>query len=163
MMFASRSSNWLSTSLSCCHGSLGRAYRPEEVLCVGGFGHRPLKAHDLIASQAFIVMMAADEFKDTTMAANQLWLTDFTYLKVIGWGSFYLSTILDDFSRYIVAWKLSTTMKAPDVTDTLELALQAAGIDTARVVHRLRRRDWLATQTRMPKEPKKPPIDQSMG
>jgi glycosidase len=26
------------------------------------------------------------------------------YLKVIGWGWFYLSTILDDFSRYIIAW-----------------------------------------------------------
>jgi len=37
---------------------------------------------------------------------------------VIGWGWFYLSTILDDFSRYIVAWKLCTTMKAEDVTET---------------------------------------------
>ena len=46
----------------------------------------------------------------------QLWQTDFTYLKVTGWGWFYLSTVLDDFSRYIVAWKLCTTMKAEDVT-----------------------------------------------
>src|SRR6266853_1014353 len=57
------------------------------------------------------VMKAADEFKDKTTAPNQLWQTDFTYLKVIGWGWFYLSTILDDFSRYIIAWKLCTTMK----------------------------------------------------
>ncbi len=35
---------------------------------------------------------------------------------MIGWGWFYLSTILDDFSRYIIAWKLCTTMKAEDVT-----------------------------------------------
>jgi putative transposase len=27
-------------------------------------------------------------------------------LKVIGWGWFYLSTVLDDYSRYILAWKL---------------------------------------------------------
>ena len=78
--------------------------------------YRLLKAHDLIASPAFIVMMAADEFKDKTTAPNQLWQTDFTYLKVIGWGWFYLSTILDDFSRYIIAWKLCTTMKVEDVT-----------------------------------------------
>jgi transposase InsO family protein len=26
---------------------------------------------------------------------------------VIGWGWFYLSSVLDDFSRYIVAWKLA--------------------------------------------------------
>ena len=91
--------------------------------------YRLLKAHDLITSPAFIVMKAADEFKNKTTAPDQLWQTDFTYLKVTGWGWFYLSTVLDDFSRYIVAWKLCTTMKAEDVTDTLELALQASGLD----------------------------------
>jgi transposase InsO family protein len=100
--------------------------------------YRLLKAHDLITSPAFIVVKAADEFKDKTTAPNQLWQTDFTYLKVIGWGWFYLSTILDDFSRYIIAWKLCATMKAEDVTDTLELALEVSGIDAARVIHRPR-------------------------
>ena len=83
--------------------------------------YRLLKAHDLITSPAFVVIKAADEFRDKTTAPNQLWQTDFTYLKVIGWGWFYLSTILDDFSRYIIAWKLCTTMRADDVTDTLKL------------------------------------------
>jgi putative transposase len=41
--------------------------------------YRLLKAHDLIASPAFIVMKAADEFKDKTTAPNELWQTDFTY------------------------------------------------------------------------------------
>jgi putative transposase len=98
--------------------------------------YRLLKAHDLIASPAFIVMKAADEFKDKTTAPNELWQTDFTYLKVIGWGWFYLSTVLDDFSRYIIAWKLCTTMSAEDVTATLEMAVDAAGLDKARVFHR---------------------------
>ncbi len=74
--------------------------------------YRLLKALDLIASPAYIVVKAADEFSDKTTAPNQLWQTDFTYLKVIGWGWFYLSSVLDDFSRYIIAWKLCTTMKA---------------------------------------------------
>ena len=100
--------------------------------------YRLLKAHDLITSPAFVVIKAADEFRDKTTAPNQLWQTDFTYLKVIGWGWFYLSTILDDFSRYVIAWKLCTTMKASDVTDTLTLALQASGRDGARVVHKPR-------------------------
>jgi len=100
--------------------------------------YRLLKAHDLITSPAFIVMKAADEFKDKTTAPDQLWQTDFTYLKVTGWGWFYLSTVLDDFSRYIVAWKLCTTMKAEDVTDTLGLALQASGLDQVNVAHRPR-------------------------
>ena len=63
---------------------------------------------------------------------------DFTYLKVTGWGWFYLSTVLDDFSRYIVAWKLCTTMSAADVTATLELALQASGLDPADLPQRPR-------------------------
>ena len=100
--------------------------------------YRLLKAHELIASPAYIVVKAADQFKDKTTAPNQLWQTDFTYLKVIGWGWFYLSTVLDDFSRYIIAWKLCTTMKVGDVTDTLDLALTASGCDQAKVVHRPR-------------------------
>jgi transposase InsO family protein len=100
--------------------------------------YRLLKAHDLITSHAFIVIKAADEFKDKTTAPNQLWQTDFTYFKIIGWGWFYLSTVLDDFSRYIIAWKLCTTMKASYVTETLNMALEASGCDNAKVVHKPR-------------------------
>ena len=46
--------------------------------------YRLLKAHDLITTPAFIVIKAADEFRDKTTAPNQLWQTDFTYLKVTG-------------------------------------------------------------------------------
>jgi len=48
--------------------------------------YRLLKAHDLVPSPAFIVVKAADVFKDKTSAPHQLWQTDFTYLKVIGWA-----------------------------------------------------------------------------
>ena len=85
-----------------------------------------------------MVIKAADEFRDKTTAPNQLWQTDFTYLKVIGWGWFYLSTILDDYSRYIIAWKLCTNMTADDVTATLTLALEASGCNRANVVHKPR-------------------------
>src|SRR5260221_12095884 len=43
----------------------------------------------------------------------------------------YLSTVLDDYSRYITALKLCTTIRAEDVTNTLELALAASGCDQA--------------------------------
>jgi transposase InsO family protein len=100
--------------------------------------YRLLKAEGLITSPAFILMQAADRFANPTTAINQLWQTDFTYLKVTGWGWFYLSTVLDDFSRYIVAWKLCATMAAADVTNTLELALQASGLDRTDIDHRPR-------------------------
>ena len=48
--------------------------------------YRLLKSLDLITSPAFIVIKAADEFRDKTTAINLLWQTYFTYLKVIGWG-----------------------------------------------------------------------------
>ena len=100
--------------------------------------YRLLKAHDLISSPAFIVMKAASEFKDKTTAINQMWQTDFTYFKIIGWGWMYLSTILDDCSRYIISWKLCSTMKTSDVTDTLNMALEASGCDQVNVVHKPR-------------------------
>jgi transposase InsO family protein len=83
-------------------------------------------------------MKAADHFANPTTAPNQLWQTDFTYLKVIGWGWFYLSTVLDDFSRYILACKLCTTMSATDVSDTLQVALQASGLDQVKLLHQPR-------------------------
>ena len=84
------------------------------------------------------MIKAADAFKDKTVRPNQLWQANFTSLEVIGWGWFYLSTILDDFSRYIIARKLCTTMRAGDVTETLTLALEAAGCDRAEGVHKPR-------------------------
>lgn len=75
---------------------------------------RILKAADLITAPDYVVIKTADEFKDKTTAIDEMWQTDFTYFKIIGWGWYYLSTILDDYSRYIIAWKLCTTMRASD-------------------------------------------------
>lgn len=68
--------------------------------------YRILKAEDLIAAPAHVVIRAADAFRGKTTRPNELWQTDFTCLKVIGRGWVYLSTILDDHSRYSIAWKL---------------------------------------------------------
>ncbi|CAN7508234.1 IS3 family transposase [Devosia sp. LjRoot3] len=100
--------------------------------------YRLLKAHDLITSPAYVVIKAANAFHTKTSRPNQMWQTDFTYFKIIGWGWMYLSTVLDDYSRYILAWKLCSTMRAQDVTDTLDMALAASGCDQAHVQHRPR-------------------------
>ena len=80
--------------------------------------YRILKSHDLITSPAYILMQAGDCFKNPTRRIHELWQTDFTYFRITGWGWYYLSTVLDDFSRYIIAWKLTTSMTALDVKDT---------------------------------------------
>jgi transposase InsO family protein len=100
--------------------------------------YRILKAYDLITSPAFVVLAAAKSFQHPSHRPNELWQTDFTYLHVVGWGWYYLSTVLDDFSRYILAWTLRTSMAATDVMETLDLARAAAGVDHVAVVHRPR-------------------------
>jgi transposase InsO family protein len=100
--------------------------------------YRLLKAHDLITSPAYILMQADDTFSHPTTRVNEMWQTDFTYFKIIGWGWYYLSTVLDDYSRFIVAWRLCTSMAAADVTDTLDEARAFTGIDQVKVKHRPR-------------------------
>jgi putative transposase len=67
-----------------------------------------------------------------------MWQTDFTYFRIIHGGWYYLSTVLDDFSRYIIAWKLSPTMGATDVTETLDEAIAITGVDQVKGKHRPR-------------------------
>jgi putative transposase len=47
--------------------------------------YRILKAHDLITSPAFVLITAADRFAHPTTRPNELWQSDFTYLRVVGW------------------------------------------------------------------------------
>jgi transposase InsO family protein len=57
---------------------------------------------------------------------------------VVGWGWYYLSTVLDDSSCKILAWKLGPTRRIEDVTETLDLARAATGVDRVRVAHKPR-------------------------
>ena len=100
--------------------------------------YRILKAYDLITSPAYIVLSAADRFKNPTTRVNELWQTDFTYFKVTGWGWYYLASVLDDYSRYIISWKLFASMSTEDVKEVLDLAIEKSGIDKIHVRHRPR-------------------------
>ena len=92
--------------------------------------YRILKARGLITAPAHIFMSASDEFKDKTTFVHQMWQTDFTYFKILGWGWYYLSTVLDDYSRYIVHWELCRTMKADDVKRSVDRAIIKAKLIT---------------------------------
>ena len=100
--------------------------------------YRILRGFDLVKSPVFQMLSAKDKFEKPTRRVNELWQTDFTQFKVLDWGYYYLSTVLDDYSRFILAWKLSPTMAATDVQETLELALKCSGLQRARVRHRPR-------------------------
>jgi len=91
--------------------------------------YRILKERGLITSPAWILMQAADEYKDKTSYINQQWQTDFTYFKIIGWGWYFLSTVLDDFSRYIITWELCKNMETDDAKRSIEEAITETGVN----------------------------------
>jgi transposase InsO family protein len=82
----------------------------------------------LITTPAYRLLEASDRYTNPTTAIHQLWQTDFTYFKIQSWGWYYLSTVLDDYSRFILAWQLSPNMQATDAEKTLQKALHAAGL-----------------------------------
>ena len=100
--------------------------------------YRLLKQYDLITSPAYILLQAGDKFHTPTRRINELWQTDFTYFKLVGWGWYFLSTVLDDYSCYIFSWKLTTTMSADDVKLTLDDAIEQTGVAQVMVKHRPR-------------------------
>ena len=90
--------------------------------------YRILKRAGLITSPAHILLAAEKEFSNKTTRVHQMWQTDFTYMKIQGWGWYYLSTVLDDFSRFIVHWELCNSMGTNDVERTINQALRKAGL-----------------------------------
>ena len=92
--------------------------------------YRILKFRGLITAPAHIFLSAADEFTSKTGFVHQMWQTDFTYFKILGWGWYYLSTVLDDYSRYIVHWELCSNMKVDDVKRTVDTAIVKAKLIT---------------------------------
>jgi transposase InsO family protein len=94
---------------------------------------RILKAVDLITGRAFILVKAADQVKHSTKRVNELWPTDFSQINVVSWDYYYLSTVLDDFSRYMLAWTLTPALNHRAVEQTLEPA--ATGVKPVAVKH----------------------------
>jgi putative transposase len=100
--------------------------------------YRILKVHNLISSPAYTVIAAADKFANPTKRVNELWQTDFTYFKVIQWGWYYLSTVLDDYSRYIIAWELCRNATAEAVKGLVDRAITISGVKHVNIVNRPR-------------------------
>ena len=75
-------------------------FTDEALLRVGSHGLPPAEGPRSTTSPAYVVIKAADAFHTKTTRPNEMWQTDFTYFKIIGWGWMYSSTVLDDFALH---------------------------------------------------------------
>ena len=90
--------------------------------------YRILKREGLIRPAEIIGFKAAKEYRHKTKRPNELWATDCCHLRVADWGWYYLETVMDDFSRFILGWDLKTDMTGDSLEDVVQLAVDFTGM-----------------------------------
>ena len=89
--------------------------------------YRILRREGLVKRQE-TQLMAAKEYHTKTTRPHQMWATDASYFRVVGWGYYYLVTVMDDYSRFILAWKLQRDMSANSLIEVVQEAVDATGM-----------------------------------
>jgi putative transposase len=99
--------------------------------------YRILRREGLVKRQE-TQLMAAKEYHTKTTRPHQMWATDASYFRVIGWGYYYLVTVMDDYSRFILGWKLQKDMSANSLIEVVQEAVDATGMTEVPVEDRTR-------------------------
>jgi transposase InsO family protein len=99
--------------------------------------YRILKREGLVKRQE-VEIPAAKEYHTKATRPHQMWATDASYFKVVGWGYYYLVTVMDDYSRFILAWKLQKDMSANSFIEVVQEAVDATGMTDVPVENRTR-------------------------
>ena len=73
-------------------------------------------------------LKAGKEYHRKTSGPHQMWATDASYFKVIGWGYYYLVTVMDDYSRFILAHKLQRDMTTDSLIEVVQEAVDSTGM-----------------------------------
>jgi len=89
--------------------------------------YRILRREGLVKRQE-VQLVAGKEYHTKTTRPHQMWATDASYFRVIGWGYYYLVTVMDDYSRFILAWKLQKDMSANSLIEVVQEAVDATGM-----------------------------------
>ena len=99
--------------------------------------YRILKRQALIKSPE-MKMAAGKEVHTKTTRPHQMWATDASYFRVSGWGFYYLVTVMDDFSRFIIAWRLQRDMTSDSFIEVVQHAVDLTGMTDVPWEHRTR-------------------------
>ena len=99
--------------------------------------YRILRREGLVKRQE-TQLTAANEYHTKTTRPHQMWATDASYFRVVGWGYYYLVTVMDDYSRFILAWKLQKDMSANSLIEVIQEAVDASGMTDVPVEDRTR-------------------------
>jgi len=99
--------------------------------------YRILRREGLVKRQE-TQLTAANEYHTKTTRPHQMWATDASYFRVVGWGYYYLVTVMDDYSRFILAWKLQKDMSADSLIEVVQAAVDATGMTEVPVEDRTR-------------------------
>jgi putative transposase len=99
--------------------------------------YRILRREGLVKRQE-TQLTAAKEYHTKTTRPHQMWATDASYFRVVGWGYYYLVTVMDDYSRFILAWKLQKDMSASSLIEVVQEAVDATGMTDVHVEDRTR-------------------------
>ena len=81
-------------------------------------------------------LAAGKEFHRKTTRPHQMWATDASYFRVVGWGYYYMVTVMDDYSRFIIAYKLQRDMTSDSFIEVVQEAVDRTGMDQVAVTHR---------------------------
>lgn len=99
--------------------------------------YRILRREGLVKRQE-TQLTAAKEYHTRTTRPHQMWATDASYFRVVGWGYYYLVTVMDDYSRFILGWKLQKDMSAHSLIEVVQEAVDATGMTDVPVEDRTR-------------------------
>jgi putative transposase len=99
--------------------------------------YRILRREGLVKRQETQIS-AANEYHTRTTRSHQMWATDASYFRVVGWGYYYLVTVMDDYSRFILSWKLQKDMSANSLIEVIQEAVDATGMTEVPVEDRTR-------------------------
>ncbi|WPO20737.1 IS3 family transposase [Raoultella ornithinolytica] len=114
---------------TCGKNRVGRIMQLNRIKAVRGY-----KAPRRIAGRPSVVAPNRVQRQFTVVRANQVWVTDITYIRT--WqGWLYLAVVIDLFARNVVGWSMKPTLSRELALDALMMAVWRRKPDSEVIVH----------------------------